>query len=81
VYILLQPRNPLPIGLIVRFVPFLTLLFRTACNRKSGGYGLGFSIVKRIAVAHKGTVSVAESPMWGARFTLCWPKNLSSVAR
>lgn len=53
------------------FEPFARL--DTSRNRKSGGYGLGLSIVKRIAVAHKGTVTVDDSPLGGARFTLSWP--------
>ncbi|BCS94430.1 two component sensor kinase [Desulfoluna limicola] len=50
-------------------------------NRKSGGYGLGLAIVKRIATAHKGGVTVNDSPMGGARFTLEWPKTLPPAAR
>ncbi|SCX76143.1 ATP-binding protein [Desulfoluna spongiiphila] len=55
------------------FEPFARL--DNSRNRKSGGYGLGLSIVKRIVVAHKGTVTVDDSPMGGARFTLSWPGN------
>lgn len=37
-------------------------------DRDSGGTGLGLAIVAEIAAAHEAGVSVAESPMGGARF-------------
>ncbi len=49
-------------------------------NRKSGGYGLGLAIAKRIAIAHEGAITVDDSPMGGARFTLSWPKNPAEEA-
>ncbi|WP_300667980.1 ATP-binding protein [Desulfoluna sp.] len=61
------------------FEPFARL--DDSRNRKSGGYGLGLSIVKRIAIAHKGTVTVDDSPLGGARFALTWPKNVSPAGR
>lgn len=61
------------------FEPFARL--DDSRNRKSGGYGLGLAIVKRIAIAHKGGVTVNDSPMGGARFTLEWPKILPPAAR
>lgn len=42
-------------------------------DRDSGGYGLGLAIVNRIAGLHGGSVSVDQSPLGGAKFTLCWP--------
>jgi two-component system, OmpR family, sensor histidine kinase RstB len=43
-------------------------------TRASGGYGLGLSIVNRIAYWFGGTVNVDQSPqMGGARFTMQWP--------
>ncbi len=39
-------------------------------RRASGNAGLGLSIVKRIMDAHGGTVTVADAPGGGARFTL-----------
>lgn len=43
-------------------------------TRSSGGYGLGLSIVQRIAFWHGGSVEVGESPtLGGACFTFHWP--------
>jgi signal transduction histidine kinase len=39
-----------------------------ARSRDKGGSGLGLAIVAEIAAAHSGTVSVAGSPLGGARF-------------
>ena len=42
-------------------------------TRASGGYGLGLSIVSRIAYWFGGTITVDESPdLGGARFTMSW---------
>lgn len=43
-------------------------------TRASGGYGLGLSIVSRIAFWFGGTIQVDQSPtLGGARFTMTWP--------
>ncbi len=43
-------------------------------TRASGGYGLGLSIVSRIAYWFGGTIEVDRSPsLGGARFIMCWP--------
>jgi two-component system, OmpR family, sensor histidine kinase RstB len=43
-------------------------------TRASGGYGLGLSIVSRIAYWFGGRVEVDQSPkLGGARFTMTWP--------
>ncbi|WP_217424364.1 sensor histidine kinase BfmS [Acinetobacter sp. Marseille-Q1618] len=43
-------------------------------TRASGGYGLGLSIVSRIAYWFGGTIEVDESPtLGGARFKMTWP--------
>lgn len=43
-------------------------------TRASGGYGLGLSIVSRIAYWFGGTIEVDESPdLGGARFIMRWP--------
>jgi two-component system sensor histidine kinase RstB len=45
-------------------------------TRASGGYGLGLSIVSRIAYWFGGQVTIDESPrLGGARFTMTWPAN------
>lgn len=43
-------------------------------TRASGGYGLGLSIVNRIAYWHGGRVRVAESDYGGAKFSFLWPR-------
>ena len=54
------------------FEPFARL--DDSRTRSSGGYGLGLSIVQRIAFWHGGTVEVGQSPdLKGARFTFRWP--------
>jgi signal transduction histidine kinase len=42
-------------------------------SRETGGLGLGLAIVRRIAEAHGGHVSLASRPGSGARFTLSLP--------
>jgi signal transduction histidine kinase len=42
-------------------------------SRKSGGYGLGLTIVHRVVTWHGGNVQVSESPLGGARLTISWP--------
>jgi len=43
-------------------------------TRASGGYGLGLSIVSRIAYWFGGNIYVDKSPsLGGARFTMTWP--------
>ena len=54
------------------FIPFSRL--HDSRTRASGGYGLGLSIVSRIAFWFSGSMSVDESPnLGGARFTMTWP--------
>lgn len=53
------------------FEPFVRL--DSSRNRKSGGYGLGLAIVRRIAEWHGGSAEVTESSLGGARFTIQWP--------
>ncbi len=57
------------------FEPFYRL--DPSRSRKTGGYGLGLSICRRIMEAHGGAIS-AESPVAdgrGARFILTFPRN------
>jgi signal transduction histidine kinase len=42
-------------------------------SRKTGGYGLGLSICKRIVEVHGGSIVAANNPGRGARFTLTFP--------
>lgn len=42
-------------------------------SRRTGGYGLGLSICKRIVDAHGGTLAVANNPCRGATFTVWFP--------
>lgn len=43
-------------------------------SRKTGGYGLGLSICKRIMEAHEGSISVTNNPHRGASFALIFNK-------
>jgi two-component system sensor histidine kinase RstB len=54
------------------FEPFARL--DDSRTRASGGYGLGLSIVQRIAFWHGGSIEVTRSPdLNGASFTFRWP--------
>jgi two-component system sensor histidine kinase BaeS len=64
------------IGIPVEAQPFIfDRFFRVdkARNRMDGGSGLGLSIVKSIAVAHGGRISVYSSPGQGSTFTVLLP--------
>ena len=44
-------------------------------NRKTGGAGIGLTIVKTIVQAHKGTITVESDEGKGSRFTVILPKD------
>jgi signal transduction histidine kinase len=48
-------------------------------RQQNGGIGLGLSIVERIIAAHSGSITVANRPEGGARFTMRLP--LASTSR
>lgn len=55
------------------FKPFARL--DESRHRKSGGYGLGLSIVQRIVEWHGGEIRILESDLGGARFRMTWPRQ------
>ncbi|WFF38966.1 ATP-binding protein [Moraxella nasibovis] len=60
------------------FVPFARL--DDSRTRASGGYGLGLSIVSRIAFWFNANLKVDESPtLKGARFVMDWPAKQAGV--
>ncbi|MCL1623297.1 ATP-binding protein [Moraxella sp. Tifton1] len=60
------------------FVPFARL--DDSRTRASGGYGLGLSIVSRIAFWFNANLKVDESPdLQGARFIMDWPAKQAGV--
>lgn len=62
------------------FQPFTRL--DDSRTRASGGYGLGLSIVSRIAFWHGGKVKAAESEhLGGSKFTFMWPRLQSMRER
>ena len=52
-------------------------LFRGDRSRSERGLGLGLSLVKAIALAHRGDVAVESSPGNGSRFTIRLPADLA----
>lgn len=58
------------------FMPFATL--DSSRNRKTGGIGLGLSIVKMIMKKHHGKISASQSELGGARFELRWNRCIKN---
>ncbi len=50
-------------------------------DRGTGGYGLGLSIVQRIAYWHGGDVSVTDSASGGASLIIRWPEEQTQVGK
>jgi signal transduction histidine kinase len=51
--------------------PFVRL--ETSRNRRTGGAGLGLSVVRSLVEAHGGVINIGEAPTGGARFTVSLP--------
>ncbi|WP_432459919.1 sensor histidine kinase [Agarivorans sp. QJM3NY_25] len=61
------------------FMPFARV--DDSRSRQSGGHGLGLSIVERIVINHGGNVSVGDSPLGGALFTIELPTHGKQASR
>ncbi|CAK9892441.1 MULTISPECIES: ATP-binding protein [Pseudomonas] len=55
------------------FEPFTRL--DTSRDRRTGGYGLGLALVRRVSQWHEGHAQVRDSVSGGALFVLSWPHN------
>ncbi|HEY5756367.1 MAG TPA: ATP-binding protein [Steroidobacter sp.] len=51
--------------------PFVRL--ETSRNRRTGGAGLGLSVVRSLVEAHGGVINIGDAPTGGARFTVSLP--------
>ena len=49
-------------------------------NRVTGGSGLGLAIARQIVEAHRGTITVGESRVGGARFVVSLPRGTARAA-
>ncbi|HTY12173.1 MAG TPA: sensor histidine kinase KdpD [Bacteroidota bacterium] len=65
-------------GLAKDDLPKVFEKFYRAEGMKSGGSGLGLTIAKGFAEAHKGTLTARNRPSGGAEFTLRIPTNIGS---
>ncbi|KAB0495207.1 ATP-binding protein [Pseudomonas vancouverensis] len=52
------------------FEPFARL--DASRDRRTGGFGLGLALVRRVSQSHGGSVEVADSPWGGASFRMTW---------
>jgi two-component system sensor histidine kinase KdpD len=50
-------------------------------DSKTGGLGLGLSIVKGIIESHKGTVQVENVESGGAKFTITIPSDIPDMKK
>ncbi|MXN80280.1 two-component sensor histidine kinase, partial [Burkholderia sp. 4701] len=53
------------------FEPFHRL--DSSRDRQTGGFGLGLTIVRSVALAHGGDVGLDDTPLGGARFAITLP--------
>ena len=60
-------------------MPFIFDKFYRLPNTKTGGSGLGLSIVKGFVEAHHGQVKVENNAMKGAIFTITIPSEISYI--
>ena len=44
-------------------------------DRGTGGFGLGLSIAQQISQWHGGEITISDSPLGGANFTIRWPEE------
>ncbi|HEV2610226.1 MAG TPA: ATP-binding protein [Noviherbaspirillum sp.] len=61
------------------FEPFYRL--DRSRDRTTGGFGLGLAIARKAVQLHGGTITVADSPLGGAKFILRLPRGVASEAR
>jgi len=52
------------------FEPFSRL--DASRDRRTGGFGLGLALVRRVSQSHGGQVEVVDSPWGGASFRMTW---------
>lgn len=50
-----------------------------ARSRNDGGSGIGLALVRAVATAHGGTVTVGDADLGGARFEVCLPRSHEGV--
>ena len=48
-------------------------------QNQTSGFGLGLAITQRVLQWHQGGVTIGDSDLGGAKFTLYWPLNLVEV--
>lgn len=55
------------------FTPFYRI--DNSRTKNTGGHGLGLAIVAQIAKYHNGQITIGNSQLGGAKFTIQWPKT------